>query len=210
MARTITITAQSLRYVLPHISDDAHRPTLHSLYVTPDGTITATSGYTLAMHRNAATLDGPAVLLSFIKPKSLTAARVETVTVTIPDGSTQASVTLLDKLGFPCGATFATVEEGPYPETRYLFRRAADVIAEGSPIPAISFDAARAALFDVPKGGPVSMHFDGARAGAVILWPSNPDAIGLLMPCQPIADSLKADGIALARIAAGITEPVPA
>lgn len=200
MPRTISITANALRFVLPHLCTEPGRPVLGALYVEPSGTITATNSKTLVTHRNAATLDGPAVLLAFQKPKALTARSVDRVTLDIPDGPTPTmTATLLDKNGRPIGSTLATLVEGPYPETRQLFRRAAAVIrGEHPPISALCLDPALVALFDVHNGGPVSLHFDGDRGGAVVLWGTNPDAIGLLMPCQPLPENLRNDGAAFA------------
>lgn len=183
MPRTITLHAAALRYVLPHVSTD--RPTLTGVLVEPSGLAVATNGHTLGVHRYAADPHEAAALLRFHEPRKLTAAKVETLAVTLPDtlDTAPVAVTLYDSVGRIIGATLAdTLDPRDFPTWRNVYRPRED----GQPVATIGLDPALADRFAVKVGrqtGKVSLAFDGASRCMLVRYPDAPDALGLWMPC---------------------------
>ena len=187
MPRTITIRAAALRYVLPHVGTEESRPNLHGVLIEPSGLAVATNGHTLGVHRTAADPHAAPVVLRFHEPRKVTASKVETIAVVIPDDPTTApvSVTLYGKLGVchPIGATLADVLPlDGFPSWRGVYRPRLDTI----PVPSIGLDPALADRFAVAVGretGKVSVTFDGSHGAMLVRYPDEPDALGLWMPC---------------------------
>lgn len=195
---TLLINAAALRYVLPHVSSEESRPMLTGVLVKETGTIAATNGKTLATHLNAATVDpgygrsAGSVVLSFHKPKSVIARNVHTVSVALEDGSDTATVTLLNDKGQPVGVTLATVRDArDFPNIDNLLAGVGERVTEGGkPLPRIALDPELLSLFSVTPSKydnphPVELIFSDARSSVLVLWQRNPDALGLIMPCQP-------------------------
>jgi hypothetical protein len=208
MPRTITIHAAALRYVLPHVSTEDSRPTLHGVYIEPSGLAVATNGYTLGVHRTAAEPHDAPALLRFREPRKLTAAKVETIAVTLPDAPDSSvlsvpdvpvAVTLYGKLG-ACdvvGATFADMmDPRDFPTWRNVYRPRED----GQPVPSIGLDPALADRFAVGVGrqtGKVSLAFDGANGAVLVRYPDEPNALGLWMPCRDVVEGSPVDAWAV-------------
>lgn len=186
MPYTVTLHADALRYVLPHVSPEASRPILNALNVSACGRITASNGVTIATHASGAE-PGTPCLLTFSKPKALISPRVFRVTVHVSDTLGHAcSVFLWDRKGRAIGSGLAEEIEGPFPDLSGIFRGIGDVIRAGNPIPGVSLDPARVALFDVPGAGPVRLSFDSDARPIAVTWARCPEALALLMPCRDI------------------------
>lgn len=202
MRYNISITANALRYVLPHVSSEASRPILSGVLVKETGTIAATNGKTLACHLHAATIAAPygdsagRALLVFQKPKAVIARNVETVSVALETGNDSATVTLFDSRGNVLGLTLATVlDPKEYPNVDHLLAGVGERVTDGGkPIPRIAIDPELFTLFSVTTGKyrspePCELLFSDSRSSVSVLWHRNPDAFGLIMPCQPLEAS---------------------
>jgi hypothetical protein len=200
MPRTITLHAAALRYVLPHVSTEESRPTLHGVFIEPSGLAVATNGHTLGVHRTAAEPHNAPALLRFREPRKLTAAKVETIAVTLPDApDAPAAVTLYGKLGIcdVVGATFADMmDPRDFPAWRHVYRPRED----GQPVPSIGLDPALADRFAVGVGrqtGKVSLAFDGLTGAVLVRYPDEPNALGLWMPCRDVVEGSPVDAWAV-------------
>lgn len=202
MPRTLTIHADALRYVLPHVSTEESRPNLQGVLFEPTGLAVATNGYTLGAHRHATEPHARAVVLRFHEPRKLLASKVDTITVEIPDAldadgahGWNLPVTLYGKLGasHAVGATFADMlDASGFPLWRTVYRPATDP----TPVASIGLDPELAARFTVGAKGyaaKISVTFDGASGAALVRYPSQPDALGLWMPCRDIVTGSAAD-----------------
>ena len=194
MPRIITISASALRYVLPHVSTDESRPTLHRVLFEPSGLAIATNGHTLGVHRNATEPHTEPTLLRFHEPRKLTAGKVDRIVVTIPDRNEQptqwttAPVTLYGKLGVGhvVGATFADVMDA-FPLWRAAYRPRE---GDAAPVSTLALDPALLDRFAVKVGrqtGKVSLSLDGPSGAILVRYPDEPNAVGLLMPCRDTA-----------------------
>lgn len=188
MPRTIRLNAAALRYVLPHAGTDPGRPLLHGVLIEPSGLAVATNGHTLGVHRTAADPHEAAALLRFHEPRKLTAAKVETLAVALPDtlDAAPVAVTLYDSAGRTIGATLADMmEPRDFPTWRNVYRPRED----GQPVATIGLDPALADRFAVKVGrqtGKVSLAFDGAAGCMLVRYPDEPNALGLWMPCRDV------------------------
>jgi hypothetical protein len=188
MPRTITLHAAALRYVLPHVGTEESRPNLHGVLIEPSGLAVATNGHTLGVHRTAADRHDAAALLRFHEPRKLTAAKVETIAIALPDmpDTAPVAVTLYDSVGRTIGATLADMmDPQDFPTWRNVYRPRED----GQPVPSIGLDPALADRFAVKVGrqtGKVSVAFDGASGCMLVRYPDEPNALGLWMPCRDV------------------------
>lgn len=218
MPRTLTIHADALRYVLPHVSTEESRPTLHGVLFEPSGLAVATNGYTLGAHRNATEPHAEPTLLRFHEPRKLAAGKVHRITVTIPDRNDQptqwmtAPVTLYGKLGdaHVVGATFADVMHAPdFPLWRTVYRPRE---GDAAPVTALALDPALFDKFAVGTGrqtGKVSLSLDGPAGAILVRYPDEPAAVGLLMPCRDAAPAVAPADVWRGLIAPPTPTPEP-
>ena len=190
MLRTITIHADALRYVLPHVSTEESRPTLHGVLFEPSGLAIATNGHTLGAHRNATEPHTEPTLLRFHEPRKLTAGKVDFIVVSINEPNAPAAVTLYGKLGHGhvVGATFADVmDASSFPLWRTVYRPRE---GDAAPVSTLALDPALLDRFAVGVGrqtGKVSLSLDGPSGAILVRYPDEPNAVGLLMPCRDAA-----------------------
>lgn len=219
MPRTLTIHADALRYVLPHVSTEESRPTLHGVMFEPSGLAVATNGYTLGAHRNATEPHAAPVLLRFQEPRKLTAGKVHRITITIPDELTgpdahgwNLPVTLYGKLGesHTVGATFADMlPANTFPLWRTVYRPRE---GDAAPVTTLALDPALLDRFAVGVGrqtGKVALSLDGPDGAILVRYPDEPDAVGLLMPCRNVAPAFAPADVWRGIIAPPIPTPEP-
>jgi hypothetical protein len=184
----ITITADSLRLALPHVSTEASRPIINALCVESAGAIVATNGRTLAAIPAAATfgeddaLFAPtdtAVLIRFHKPREATARKVEAIRFD-SDGTptTGIVVTLLSSYGQVIGATLADIIEGPFP----TWRQVVPASTAAAPVSILGLSPDVVARFEA--WGMIALTLHGPSGAAIVRAHSHPEAFGLLMPAS--------------------------
>jgi len=188
MSHVITLSADTLRRILPHVASEDRRPTLSGVLLEASGAVVATDGHTLAAIPGAI-LEGVAadVIVRFMEPRKLTAQKVERVTLTLADVSPRASiaVALLDSYDRVIGASLAEVVEGPFPDWRCVFR----TLGERSAVQAVAVDPDKLARFTANVGGKkyktpaVTLDFYGPERAAVVRWDGS-EGVGMIMPCR--------------------------
>lgn len=189
MPRTITIHADALRYVLPHVSTEESRPTLQGVLFEPSGLAIATNGHTLGAHRNATEPHAEPTLLRFHEPRKLTAGKVDRIVVEIPDDSRlNPTATLYNGSGHLVGVSLADMLEAPsFPLWRTVYRTCG---GDAAPVSTLALDPALLDRFAVGVGrqtGKVSFSLDGPSGAILVRYPDQPNAVGLLMPCRDAA-----------------------
>ena len=202
--RTIIITADAVRHLLPFTSSDEKRPNLAAICIEPSGIAIATDGHTLLAIRGAAAqhADRPDTdtLVRFDKTPPV---RAQSVRIVLPDvltysgqngrryngETTPFTVEYLDAFGRVIGAGTAVAIEGPYPGWRRILPDR--TYASG---PSVTFNARLLKRFDVVAkdvGAAVRILHTESEAdmlahpavfGACVVDMGNPDYLGLMMP----------------------------
>ena len=199
MHATVTLSVRALRYVLPHVSTEASRPTLGGVLLEPAGVIVATNGKTLVAHKAACSGVTRPIILAFPK----IAAKGHTLSFAMPDTTGGPIVARVFSERGPEIETIILREvEGPFPNWRNVFPA-----SDAKPVPSIGVDPGLVARFYV-KGAKslesIALEFFAPESAIRVTYPKNDDVAGLIMPVRiPITP----DTGWVARSAAW--EPVP-
>lgn len=177
---TITISADALRLVLPHLSSEESRPTLGTLLVESSGAIVATNGHTLAAHDQAASNVPRDMTVRFHKPREAMARKVDRVEIDT-DGSPTAhgiAARLFDRVGKLIGATLCDITDDRFPDWRA-------VVPSGDPTPCAFLGLK---IEDVGERfaawGPLHCAFTGPTSPVMVCPDNHPDLFGLWMPVR--------------------------
>jgi hypothetical protein len=183
MSRTISVSADVFRRILPHVSTD--RPTLSGVLFEASGVVVATDGHTLAAIPNAVEGLTADVIVKFPEPRKLTPQKVERVTLTFSDGAPSVAVTMYDAYDRTIGASFGEVIEGPYPSWRHIVQ----TFGEHRPVEAMGIDPGKLARFTEYVVGKkhrapaVTLDFNGPERAVVVRWDDS-EGVGFIMPCR--------------------------